>query len=218
MPWILGILGALFGAAAADADRSLFGLLAGSAIGGLLGAHVNLRKRFDALAVRLDRLARAERLRPEANQDRVPVEASTAAGPASDWPSPAAPTPPPASPPPRSAAPPPPLAEPRPADLGNVLAGDAAPEPTLARSAHAIEPTLGERITPPSKRWLFEGNLPVKIGAILIFLGVGYLLKLAADEGWFALPIEFRYLGVATAALGALAWGWMQRSASRRSD
>ncbi|MFN9740149.1 MAG: DUF2339 domain-containing protein [Pseudomonadota bacterium] len=88
---------------------------------------------------------------------------------------------------------------------------DATPGPAATQAAYAIEPTLDERISATLRRWLFEGNLPVKIGAVLIFLGVGYLLKLAVDEGWFALPIEFRYLGVAAGALVALAWGWLQR-------
>jgi uncharacterized membrane protein len=206
MPWILGILGALFGAFAADANRSLFGLLAGSAIGGLLGAHIDLRRRFDALNARLARPPPHAQPEPRGVVDPGTAPAPPAPVPATSPPVDAAPTG-------WRSAPPSAPAPPRPAALGPVLSGDAAPEAVLARSAHAIEPTLDERITATLKRWLFEGNLPVKIGAILIFLGVGYLLKLAADEGWFALPIEFRYLGVATAALGALAWGWMQRSA-----
>ena len=223
MPWILGILGALFGAFLADIDRALFGLLGGAALGASVGSHWSLRRRVDELT---RRLAQGEMAAP------TPIDAS-AARPATATPPAAAadvPAPPPppwpdeapasapwpderpaparAAPPPRPAAPPPTIA-----DLAAARAMDGAPEAVAAQAAHAVEPTLDERIATTLKRWLFEGNLPVKVGAVLIFLGVGYLLKLAVDEGWFALPIEFRYLGVAAAALGALAWGWLQRAA-----
>lgn len=213
MPWIFGILGALFGAFLADVERALFGLLAGATLGVLLGSHWALRQRVDELSRRLADVARDARIAtpPVPRPDREAPAASPMPQPAprvvpetTPWPD-AAPA---AAPPPRPAPAPQPIA-----DLAAARSMDTAPEPVVAQAAHAVEPTLDERITATLKRWLFEGNLPVKIGALLIFLGVGYLLKLAADEGWFALPIEFRYLGVATAALGALAWGWMQRSA-----
>ncbi|MCA1780160.1 MAG: DUF2339 domain-containing protein, partial [Xanthomonadaceae bacterium] len=32
--------------------------------------------------------------------------------------------------------------------------------------------------------WLFDGNLPVKIGVLVSFIGVAALLRFAADQGW----------------------------------
>lgn len=217
MPWILGILGALFGAFLADVERSLFGLLAGATLGVLVGAHWSLRQRVDELSRRLSESRRESAVARARTPPPVDAEATGASTtpPASAPPPTPTDTPWPDEAPARAAAPPPrPAPPPRSvADLAAAREMDAAPEPVAAMAAHTIEPTLDERITATLKRWLFEGNLPVKIGALLIFLGVGYLLKLAADEGWFALPIEFRYLGVATAALAALAWGWVQREA-----
>jgi uncharacterized membrane protein len=216
MPWILGILGALFGAFLADVERALFGLLAGATLGVLVGSHWSLRRRVEELTRRL--AERPSEATLAAMRAAPPPAAAPPAEPGAPAPAENAPPtrPDPAPAPARAAAPPPRPAPPPPrsiADLASARDMDAVTEPVAALAAHAIEPTLDERITATLRRWLFEGNLPVKIGAVLIFLGVGYLLKLAADEGWFALPIEFRYLGVATAALGALAWGWMQRAA-----
>lgn len=62
------------------------------------------------------------------------------------------------------------------------------------------------------KRGLSEGNVPVKVGMLVLFAGVAALLKLAADEGWLRMPIELRLAGVALAAIAALAFGWRQRA------
>jgi len=66
------------------------------------------------------------------------------------------------------------------------------------------------------KRWFSEGNVPVKVGMLVLFAGVGALLKYASDQGWLRLPVEFRLAGVALAAIAALAFGWRER-ARRRS-
>ncbi|MFO0028749.1 MAG: DUF2339 domain-containing protein [Pseudomonadota bacterium] len=211
MPWILGILGALFGAFLADEQLALFGLLAGATLGVLVGSHWVLRRRVDELSGQMARAIRArnypsERPAPAHPDPAKPSEPPSApARPgATAWPDAARAQS--AAPPPRPAPPPRSIA-----DLTAARDMDATPGPAATLAAYAIEPTLDERISATLRRWLFEGNLPVKIGAVLIFLGVGYLLKLAVDEGWFALPIEFRYLGVAAGALVALAWGWLQR-------
>ncbi len=60
-------------------------------------------------------------------------------------------------------------------------------------------------------RWFGEGNWVAKIGIGLLFIGVGALLKLAAQEGWLTFPIEYRYIAVAIAAIAALGLGWKQR-------
>ena len=65
------------------------------------------------------------------------------------------------------------------------------------------------------KRWFTEGNVPVKVGMLVLFAGVAALLKYASDQGWMTLPIELRYAGIATAALAGLAFGWRQRGRRR---
>ena len=63
--------------------------------------------------------------------------------------------------------------------------------------------------------WLFDGNLPVKIGVLVSFVGIAALLRFAADQGWLRLPIELRLSAVAAAALAALAFAWRQRERRR---
>src|SRR6185369_4755888 len=65
------------------------------------------------------------------------------------------------------------------------------------------------------KRWFTEGNVPVKIGVLVLFLGVAALLKYAADQGWLSVPMEFRLAGIAVAALGALVFAWRKRESHR---
>lgn len=64
-------------------------------------------------------------------------------------------------------------------------------------------------------RWFTEGNVPVKVGMVVLFAGVGALLKYATDQGWMSFPIEFRLAGIATIALVGLAFGGFQRDRRR---
>ena len=65
------------------------------------------------------------------------------------------------------------------------------------------------------KRWFTVGNVPVKIGMLVLLAGVAALLKYASDQGWLRMPIELRLAGVTVAALAALVFGWRQRSDKR---
>lgn len=65
------------------------------------------------------------------------------------------------------------------------------------------------------RRWFSEGNVPVKVGMLVLFAGVAALLKYAGDQGWMTLPIELRLAGVALAAMAGLAFGWRQRHERR---
>ncbi|MFK7957869.1 MAG: DUF2339 domain-containing protein [Lysobacterales bacterium] len=63
-----------------------------------------------------------------------------------------------------------------------------------------------------AKNWLTSGNVPVKIGVIVSFFGVAFLLKYAVDQQLVSLPIEFRYMAVAAGAIAMLTVGWRLRS------
>lgn len=65
------------------------------------------------------------------------------------------------------------------------------------------------------RHWFSVGNVPVKIGMLVLLAGVASLLKYASDQGWLRMPIELRLAGIALAALAALAFGWRQRHARR---
>lgn len=63
------------------------------------------------------------------------------------------------------------------------------------------------------KNWLFTGNLVAKLGLVILFIGVGFLLKYVAAT--VVVPIEVRLAGVVLADLALLGWGWRLRSARR---
>jgi uncharacterized membrane protein len=109
-------------------------------------------------------------------------------------------------------APPPP---PRPPASAPAHAWAAAPSTPSVRSAEPSGSDLGERAAGWIKAWFTEGNVPVKVGMLVLFAGVAALLKYAADEGWFTFPVEFRLVGVAAAAIAALVFAWRQRDTRR---
>jgi uncharacterized membrane protein len=98
----------------------------------------------------------------------------------------------------------------------------AAPAPVLARESpdprprpQQVEPAGLERWLQTVWCWFTDGNVPVKVGMVVLFAGVGALLKYATDQGWMRFPIELRLMGIAAAALAGLAFGWQQRHQRR---
>ncbi|WP_164081352.1 DUF2339 domain-containing protein [Stenotrophomonas maltophilia] len=124
-----------------------------------------------------------------------------------------------------AAAPPPPQPTPPPVHEP-VPAAAEAPRPVAPPPVPPVpvqpplpsEPTLPnfiERGIGAVKRWFTEGNVPVKIGMLVLLAGVAALLKYVSDQGWLVLPIELRLAGVTVGALGLLAFGWHQRDRRR---
>ena len=225
--WIIigAFVGAVLGATIADDSTAILGLLSGGCIGFLMARVASLGDRIHRAEQRLasvelaDRRASAasvqtapgsepvQELRPEpamnvaapmivdlGNTDPVPMafDLSAAAAP-----------PPPPLPPAWSAEPAP-------------VAAAPIPAPGLvyhAQPAHAAEDP--DRVIGAIKRWFTQGNVPVKVGMLVLFAGVAALLKYATDEGWFSFPIEFRLAGIALAALATLVFAWRQRGQRR---
>jgi uncharacterized membrane protein len=63
--------------------------------------------------------------------------------------------------------------------------------------------------TNPLIAWLVGGNPIAKLGVLLLFFGLAYLLKFASDRG--LLPIQARLSGAAVIAIGLLVVGWRMR-------
>lgn len=196
MPFLIGtLIGAVLGLAI-DRDAWLPGAIIGGVIGWLVGRkwgvdkddrYAALEQRLQALEQRLDRFdGRLVKVEPRAEPEPEPV---VLAAPV------VAPT--------RTAAP------------------ESAPEPLasepLAARAEDVPPLTPE--VPPSRskgledsalwRWLTGGNTVVRVGVIVLFFGVAFLLRYAYEH--VHAPIELRLAGVAAGAIALLAFGWRLR-------
>jgi uncharacterized membrane protein len=128
----------------------------------------------------------------------------------------AAPEPPPQAvpaPPPIEPAPPAPptpawrpVPVPPPAPAREVPLPDvpAAPAPARATMPHWLL---------AARTWLLTGNLVARLGLVILFIGVAFLIKYVAAT--VDIPIELRLAGVALAILPLLAWGWRLRATRR---
>ncbi len=195
-------LGAFFCAGMFNEPTGGTAALFGALIGLLLGQLRRLRARVRAL----------EQSVPQAATEVVPVAAPAPLESALAQAQPAAetPVPPPIAPAAIVGA------EIEPAIAAVTLPPEpiqAAPDVAFARDAVAPQPENAAVAT--IKRWFTEGNVPVKIGVIVLFLGVAALLKYAADQGWLSVPMQFRLAGIAAAALGALLFAWGKRDSHR---
>ncbi|HEX9707308.1 MAG TPA: DUF2339 domain-containing protein [Steroidobacteraceae bacterium] len=93
----------------------------------------------------------------------------------------------------------------------------ATPRPLTPARIGPVEQT-GDRLEAAwrfVRHWLTTGNVPVKVGVIVSFFGVGFLLKYAVDHRLFAFPIELRLLSISGIALALLAVGWRLRLRAR---
>lgn len=235
MSWLLGIIGAIVAAALGGGDPLAW--ILGGLVGALWGRIQSLSSRLQTLN---DKVAQMEQRRViEASRARVP-EVSAAAEAAATAPGPA-PTAAPATdqsaapvsvPVQREVAPPaarsvasaPDNTEPQiNAELAAARDMATPPAPASARSS-------GERVWTPKvstepdwfdkglswvKRWFTEGNVPVKIGVLVSFVGLGALLKFAAQNAILKLPVEFWLTATAAAAVAALWFAWGQREQRR---
>jgi uncharacterized membrane protein len=206
---VLMLIGAVIGALAGEA--ALFGAMLGAAAGWLLSRHLELARELQRLRDRLDLV--------DGGAPRPAVSATPAPGlvvPAE--PAPAQPDPVPAAPGPIRAEAPAPAAvasgsmdEVRAdwtASIAQSRASDDAPAFELPA---ARTPEWQQKLAGAMKRWFTEGNVPVKVGMLVLFFGVAALLKFAADQGMFDFPIELRLAGVGAAAAAGLLFGWRQR-------
>lgn len=192
----------------ADAGREIFGLGVGALIGYLLATTRELQMQIRKLRQQLERPT-AGRAEVESRQPAAPPRRHGAATSEPERPTPAAAKPEPAGGPARAA---------RPAPLEKTRPAPAPVPRTQAPAAAASAPTRSdpfERAVEIAKTWITTGNVPVKVGVIVSFFGVSFLLKYAIDRQLFSLPIELRYLAVAAGGGVLLGVGWRLRNKVR---
>ncbi|ALJ29160.1 transmembrane protein [Stenotrophomonas acidaminiphila] len=115
--------------------------------------------------------------------------------------------------PPTVAPPLPPLREPlAPLHVRSAPAPGPAPAPETTAAAG---PNLIERGIAYIRQWFTRGNVPVKVGMLVLLAGVAALLKYGSDAGWFSFPPAFRLAGISLAALAGLAFAWRKRGSHR---
>jgi uncharacterized membrane protein len=225
MQWIFMLAGLVLGAASAE---SLSGAIFGGLIGLAIGQALKVRAlEFQQAALNKELQAFAERFEQGTaamHQRLLKVEAGLGAAPA----------PPPAAEPPPSAV----LAESAGAEVDDGLIWElpepqvnAAPAehepvwelpPSLARQpapsvrqaspqqpSKPREPSALERAIDRAQAWLFGGNTVLRVGVLLLFLGLAFLLRYATEG--MVVPVQVRYAGVAATAVALLGLGWWLR-------
>ena len=99
---------------------------------------------------------------------------------------------------------------------GTRAAGVAASAPPAGEVRRATaEPDPFDRFATTVRRWFTEGNVPVKVGVLVLLAGVAALLRYASNQGWLTLPIGLRLAAIAAGALVALAFAWRKRHSHR---
>jgi uncharacterized membrane protein len=92
-----------------------------------------------------------------------------------------------------------------------------APPQAAAQSEPTSEPASAPPREPPKPNpivaWLTGGNTIARVGLVILFLGLAFLLKWAVDHA--VLPPELRVAGVALVGVALLVFGWRLRQ--RRS-
>ena len=66
-----------------------------------------------------------------------------------------------------------------------------------------------KKISDAAIGWITGGNIFVRVGIVILFMGMTFLIRYAVGQG--IIPIELRLAAVAAVAIGLLVWGWMQR-------
>ncbi len=99
---------------------------------------------------------------------------------------------------------------------GREIGADAHPRTSVdAVTPYRTSPDPLTKLADALKRWLTTGNAPVKVGALVFLVGLGFLLREANERGIINLTIEVRLIAVAVVGLGLLALGWRLRSRRR---
>jgi uncharacterized membrane protein len=187
MQWMYIVIGGLVGLWFGSASYVLLGFAAGAAFGYLLEQIRSLEDKVRRLNARVERAVEARDVREPAA--RAPEAERPAAPPLPETPAT-----------PRVSRP-----------VAKKIQEPAASRTAKPSPVTPKTPDLFDRLVEMAKEWLTTGNVPVKVGVIVSFFGVAFLLKYAVDQGYIVISIEARYLAVTAAAAVLLGLGWRLR-------
>ena len=190
MQLMLIIIGGLVGLFFSSGSDAFLGFGAGAALGYLLAQLRSLQDRLKELS---ERVERSSAMQPPAEPvARVPEPEPPLVRPLAETP----------------LAPAPAEVAKKAAQLPEARSVSAEPQ-AASPGPRFAEPVT--KLVEMAKRWLTTGNVPVKLGVIVSFFGVAFLLRYAVDQGLIVISIEARYLAVTAAAGVLLAIGWRLR-------
>ena len=206
MSFVFGLVGSIVGISLMSEGRAAFGFLSGMMIGWLLHRLLQTQNTIRQLRDRVDTIeqhnatrARIEKIAKKSSQTPVktPIYESPHAEPATFLT--AKPDSEPVSKP--------------------TFQTESRPEPVSPpkerKPISNVQPGIADHTINAAKRWLTTGNVPVKVGIIISFFGVAFLLKYAVEQEVFSIPMSVRYLAVAGFAIFLLWFGWRKRSHNR---
>jgi uncharacterized membrane protein len=90
------------------------------------------------------------------------------------------------------------------------LASQPQPQPKSQPQAMPREPGSIEKLFAAIGQFFTQGNPIVRIGMVVMFFGLSFLVKFAASEG--LIPLELRLAAVAAIAMALLVLGWKTRN------
>lgn len=195
MDIVFALIGATLGALAWN---GLTGLVIGGLLGWLVASHVELRRKVRTMEQQLS--TQRTTAPPPVPDSRVPPVHQTAnkLTESASAPTPDTPT---QIPIPSSAFPH--LPDHHPAVPTPNIVSDGLQHSTQDTDWIAV-------ITDAIKRYFLGGNTVVRVGILILFFGIAFLLKYAAEQN--KLPAEFRLAGTAIGAAVLLIFGWRLRN------
>lgn len=234
MHWIMALVGSMLGVMAGGGSAAFLGLAAGALLGWQWSRLRALGRQLDEVAARLRVLhsiqaARqgAETVAPGTAPSGTPVATSDAAVPAAREAA--------SEPTARHADAAPaareagrvdstgvksapelrePVAAPTPPDRAEPIreAKPAVVSEAYFQTTTPAAPSPLERGLQRVRAWFFSGNVPVKIGMLVLLFGVAAALKYSIDAGWVSLPLPLRLALIAAGGVAAVLWGWRNRA------
>ncbi len=95
-----------------------------------------------------------------------------------------------------------------------VAAAERVPTPKLSMpvsNPQSATPSALEQALAAATQWLVGGNTIVRVGVVILFIGLSFLARYAAASG--LLPVEFRLAGIGTVGVALLTFGFGKRLA-----